>query len=70
MLDVSTEVADRDIVVTEAGNGLSITYRKDRFGPLLFAIDPMRGAWNREKAEFMAEAWKAAYAKAKSLGWL
>jgi len=70
MSELSTEVKDRDIVVSKPGDGLSITYRKEGYSPVLFATDPLRGTWNREKAEFMAQAWKVAYAKAKMMGWL
>jgi hypothetical protein len=37
---------------------------------MLEAVDLMRHDPDWEEAEFLAQAWKAAYAKAKALGWL
>jgi hypothetical protein len=37
---------------------------------MLIALDPLRDDSDSEKAKFLAEAWKAAYAKAKILGWI
>jgi hypothetical protein len=37
--------------------------------PLLVALDPIRDDPDAETAKFLVEAWKAAYAKAKALGW-
>jgi hypothetical protein len=38
--------------------------------PILVALDPMREDFDTEKTKFLVQAWKAAYAKAKALGWL
>ena len=70
MADLTVEVRDHDIVVTKPGTRLSVTYRKDRNSPLLVALDPMRGPAGRDKTDFLAQAWKAAYARAKALGWI
>ncbi len=59
---------DRDIVV--AGDEFEVTYRKDRHLPMLVATDALRERMSASKARFLAEAWKAAYKKAKTLGWL
>jgi hypothetical protein len=45
-------------------------YRRVSDGPMLVALDPLRGDPDAEKAKFLAEAWHVAYAKAKALGWL
>jgi hypothetical protein len=37
---------------------------------MLMALEPMRDDPDSEAAEFLVQAWKAAYAKAKELGWL
>jgi hypothetical protein len=37
---------------------------------MLEAVDVMRHDPDRKEAEFLVQAWKAAYAKAKALGWL
>jgi hypothetical protein len=61
---------DRDIVVVMAGTGFEVTYRKDGKLPMLVATDQLRGGLTSSKARFLAQAWKAAYQKAKTLGWL
>lgn len=59
---------DRDIVVV--GTGFEVTYRKDGQLPMLVATDHLRGGLSSAKAKFLAQAWKVAYHKAKTLGWL
>jgi len=61
---------DRDIVVLMVGTEFEVTYRKDGQLPLLVATDQLRGGLTSSKAKFLAQAWKAAYHKAKTLGWL
>jgi hypothetical protein len=61
---------DRDIVVVMAGTGFEVTYRKDGQLPMLVATDQLRGGVTSSKARFLAKAWKVAYQKAKTLGWL
>jgi len=61
---------DRDIVVVMAGTGFEVTYRKDGQLPMLVATDQLRGGVTSSKAKFLAQAWKVAYQKAKTLGWL
>lgn len=70
MTDLSIEVRGRDIVVLKARSRLSVTYRRLPDEPLLVAVDLMRRDPDAEEAEFLVEAWRAAYAKAKELGWL
>jgi hypothetical protein len=47
-----------------------VTNRRVSDGPMLIALDPLRDDPDAERAKFLAQAWKAAYAKAKALGWL
>ena len=61
---------DRDIVVAMAGTEYEVTYRKDGKMPILIATDGLRAKLTASKARFLAEAWKAAYKKARTLGWL
>ena len=70
MTELLVEVQDRDIVVRRPSSGHSITYRRVLDAPMLEAVDLKRDGPDREQAEFLAQAWKAAYAKAKALGWL
>jgi hypothetical protein len=45
-----------------------VTYR--RTGRVLVALDSMRKDPKGEELIFLVRAWKAAFAKARSLGWL
>ena len=68
MPDLSVDVSRNDIVVSKPNSGLSVTYRKT--GRLLVALDSMRSDPKGEELIFLVRAWKAAFAKAQSLGWL
>ena len=70
MTELLVEVRDRDIVIRMPAAGYSITYRRVVDAPMLEAVDLERHDPNREEAEFLVQAWKAAFAKAKALGWL
>ena len=70
MTELLVEVRDRDIVIRRPAAGYSITYRQVVDAPMLEAVDLERHDPNREEAEFLVQAWKAAFAKAKALGWL
>ena len=70
MNDLSVEVRHHDIVVTQPGTGRCVTYRRDPSSPTLDALCDLRTDPDLETLQFLTEAWKAAYAKAKSLGWL
>ena len=70
MTDLLVEVQDRDIVVRRPVSGHSIRYRRALDAPMLEAVDLERDDPDREQTAFLAQAWKAAYAKAKALGWL
>jgi hypothetical protein len=47
---------------------LSVIYRRQ--GRILEAIEPMRIDPSAGELIFLVRAWKAAFAKAQSLGWL
>ena len=70
MTDLSVTVRGHDILIAKPDSGQSVTYRKLGFSPMLMALDPMRGDLEPEALSFLVQAWKAAFAKAKSLGWL
>jgi len=61
---------DRDIVVGMTSTGFEVTYRRESHLPMLIATDGLREKLTASKARFLAEAWKAAYKKARTLGWL
>jgi hypothetical protein len=70
LANLHVEVRDRDITITAPGTPHEVTYRKDVHAPVLVATDTMRNDPDRHRARFLVHAWKAAYAEAKSLGWL
>lgn len=71
MTDVSVEVFDNGLRVTQQGTPYVVTYVRNYASQTLeshelLAIPEIDG----QEASFLAAAWKAAYAKAKDLGWL
>ena len=68
MPDLSVAVNRHDITVSKPSVGLSVTYR--RYGRILEATELMRNDPSGEELIFLVRAWKAAFAKAQSLGWL
>jgi hypothetical protein len=70
MANLSIEVRHHDIVVSQPETGRSVTYRRDPGSPMLEAVCEMRADPDTDTLQFLSEAWKAAYAKAKALGWL
>jgi len=70
MPDLTVQVRDRDIIVSKPSDGLSITYRKDGFAPMLTALDGIRDHLTPEELNFIPRAWRATFEQAKSLGWL
>jgi hypothetical protein len=66
---VSVTVNRHGVVVSELGSEFSVTYRRE--GSVLVADDLMRKTDpSAEQMVFLVQAWKAAFAKAQSLGWL
>jgi len=70
MTELLVEVQDRDIIVRRPATGHSIRYRRVLDAPMLEAVVLERDDPDREQTAFFVQAWKAAYAKAKALGWL
>jgi len=70
MKDLSVQVRDYELIVTRPSNGQSVTYRGEFHTPMLVALDSLKGHLNAERLAFLAQAWRAAHAKAKELGWL
>ena len=69
MADLSIEVRHHDIVVSQPETGRCVTYRRVPSSPMLEALCDIRSDPDTETLQFLSEAWKAAYAKAKALGW-
>ena len=62
---------DRDIVVSKPDEGFEVTYRREVYYPMLIADDLLlENDLDDKKAKLLAQAWKVALSKAKSLGWL
>ena len=70
MTKLSVEVRDHDIIISSPETRHSITYRRVHHEPMLVALESMRDNPDRENLNFLVQAWKAAYSKAKALGWL
>ena len=68
MSDLSIAVDHHNITVSKPSSGLSITYRRQ--GRILEATQPLRIDPSAEELIFLVRAWKVAFAKAQSLGWL
>lgn len=71
MSDVSVEVFDDGLRVTQSGTPYAVTYLRNQGSRTLeshelLAIPEIDG----QEASFLAAAWKAAFAKAKELGWI
>jgi hypothetical protein len=69
MADLSIEVRHHEIIVSEPKTGRSVTYRWNSSSRMLEALCEMRSDPDTDTLKFVTEAWKAAYAKAKVLGW-
>jgi hypothetical protein len=61
---------DRDIVISKPEAGFEVTYRREVYYPMLIASDVVRNDFDESKVTLLAQAWKLALSKAKSLGWL
>ena len=67
MTDLSVEVRYHDIIVSQSGTGLCVTYRRDPNSPMLEALCSMRSDPDAETLRFFNEAWKAAYGEVTRL---
>ena len=61
---------DRDIIISKPEDGFEVRYRREVYYPMLIASDVLRNDFDESKTILMAQAWKMALNKAKSLGWL
>jgi hypothetical protein len=61
---------DRDIVISKPEAEFEVTYRREPYYPMLVASDVMQSDFDESKVTLLAQAWKLALDKAKSLGWL
>ena len=62
---------DRDIIISKPEDGFEVTYRRKVYYPMLIADDLLlENDLDDTKAKLLAQAWKVALKKAKSLGWL
>jgi len=69
MPDLSVKVDRHEIVVSKPSANFSVRYRRE--GRTLVADDVMRKAGpSTQELILLVRAWKAAFAKAQSLGWL
>jgi hypothetical protein len=50
--------------------GFEVTYRREVYSPVLIAEDVLQNDFDESKPALVAQAWKVALSKAKSLGWL
>jgi hypothetical protein len=71
--ELRVKVQGDDIIVTMEATGFRVVYRKPHREPWLVAKgnyfpDEQKGPITR--AEFLAQAWKAANEKARKLGWI
>ena len=60
---------DRDIIISKPEDGFEVTYRREVYYPMLIASDVLRNDFDESKVTLLAQAWKVALKKAKSLGW-
>jgi hypothetical protein len=60
----------RDIIVSKPEAGFEVTYRRETYYPMLIAFDVLQNDFDESKVTLLAQAWKIALSKAKSLGWL
>ena len=70
MKDLTVQVRDHDLIVTKPSDGQSVTYHREFHPRMLVALDSLKGHLDAERRAFLAQAWRAARAKAKELGWI
>ena len=69
MPDLSVKVERHDIIVSKPSSHFSVSYRRE--GRTLVADDVIRKAdFSAEELTLLVRAWKLAFEKAQSLGWL
>ena len=71
MVELCVEVLENGLRVTQRGTPFVVTYMRNQGSQLLEAQELLAlPEIDGQQASFLAAAWKAAYAKAKDLGWL
>ena len=60
---------DRDIVISKPEAEFEVTYRREVYYPMLIASDVLQNDFDESKVTLLAQAWKLARDKARSLGW-
>lgn len=71
MSDISVEVLENGLRVTQPGTSHAVTYLRNPQWRMLEARDLLNAPdISGPEAVFVAKAWKAAYSEAKALGWL
>ena len=71
MTDLCVEVLENGLRVTQPGTPFAVTYLRNQASKLLEAQELLAlPEIDGQEASFLAAAWKAAFAKAKDLGWL
>ena len=61
---------DRDIVISKPEAEFEVTYRREVYYPMLIASDVLQNDFDKSNVTLLAQAWKLALDKARSLGWL
>jgi hypothetical protein len=65
------KVHDEAIQVMRPGTALAVTFQRNNGSGILEAQDFLGNPWaSGEEIDFVAAAWKIAYAEAKARGWL
>ncbi|GFO82196.1 hypothetical protein [Methyloceanibacter sp.] len=71
MSDISVEVLENGLRVTQPGTSYAVTFLRNAQGRMLEAEELLNAPnISGREAMFAAQAWKAAYNEAKSLGWI
>ena len=71
MADLNVEVLENGLRVTEPGTHFAVTYLRNPASQSLECHELLAlPEIDSSEASFLAAAWKAAFAKAKDLGWL
>lgn len=71
MSDIAVEVLENGLRVTRPGTSYALTYQLNPQWRMLESSELLNApSLSVSEAFFAAEAWKAAYSEAKSLGWL
>lgn len=71
MSNICVEVLENGLRITQPGTSFAVTFLRNAQCRMLEAQELLTAPnISGREASFVAQAWKAAYAEAKSLGWL